>query len=157
MVGCPFCSQRIIWPTASPYFGKVHLALKNRQPHGRCPSIPTVVSSDAATARQGAAWFVAFYLTMMGPLYQKALVRMGFKKEVEAVLAANEGQKPAVVPPEAESLLEQLTIYGPPAQARQQLDGWYEAGAELPGLVLGPNLSPEAIDFTLQAFRSSTA
>ena len=51
-----------------------------------CPAIPAVVAEDAATARKGAAWFVAFYLTAMGPVYRSALARWGFAKEVEAVL-----------------------------------------------------------------------
>ena len=53
------------------------------------PSVPTAVAEDAAVARQRAAWFVAFYLTTMGALYRQSLVRRGFAKEVEAVLAAN--------------------------------------------------------------------
>lgn len=69
-------------------------------------------------AREGAAWFVAFYLMITGPLYRNALARQGFKKEVEAVLAANAGRKPAIVPPEADVLLEQLTIYGTPEIAQ---------------------------------------
>src|SRR5439155_21025811 len=48
------------------------------------PSVPTAVAEDAAVARQGAAWFVAFYLTTMGALYRQSLVRRGFAKEVEA-------------------------------------------------------------------------
>ena len=128
-----------------------------QKPRQICPSIPAAVHEDAAIARKGAAWFVAFYLMMMGPIYQNTLVRLGYKREVEAVLAANAGQKPALVPPEAENLLEQLTIYGTPEQARTQLAGWYEAGADMLGLVLGPNLSHEAIDFTLEAFRPEPA
>jgi len=120
-----------------------------------CPSIPAVVAADTATARKGAAWFVAFYLTMMGPIYRNALARWGFAREVEAVLEANPGRNPAIVPPEAEVLLEQLTLYGTPKQVREQLTRWYKAGAAMPGLVLAPNLSREELDFTLQAFRRS--
>src|SRR5262245_3113238 len=52
-----------------------------------CPSVPAVVAMDGAKAREGAAWFVAFYLVSMGTLYRQSLVRQGFGKEVEAVLA----------------------------------------------------------------------
>ncbi len=96
-----------------------------------CPTIPTVVSEDMAVAREGAAWYVAFYLVIMGPLYRNALARPGFKKEVEAVLAANTGRKPAIAPPEADILLEQLTIYGTPELVQSQLAGWYDAGADM--------------------------
>lgn len=117
------------------------------------PSIPTVVSDDPQKAREGAAWFLAFYLTSMGPLYPKTLARQGFAKEVEAVIAANPTRNGAVVPPEAEGLLEQVTVYGTPAEARERLGRWYEAGAALPTLLLRPNLTPAEIDFTLSAFR----
>jgi alkanesulfonate monooxygenase SsuD/methylene tetrahydromethanopterin reductase-like flavin-dependent oxidoreductase (luciferase family) len=131
---------------------------RSDSPRGKrqiCPVIPTVVKEDMATARKGAAWFIAFYLTTMGPLYRNALARQGFKKEVEAVLAANTGRKPAIVPPEADVLLEQLTIYGTPEMAQRQLTRWYDAGADMPTLLLGPNLDQDEIDFTLRAFHSS--
>jgi alkanesulfonate monooxygenase SsuD/methylene tetrahydromethanopterin reductase-like flavin-dependent oxidoreductase (luciferase family) len=114
------------------------------------PSLPTVIHPDASKAREGAAWFVAFYITTMGDMYREAVRRMGFSAEVDAVMQANEGQRPAIVPPEAEILLEQLTIYGTPDDARQQLEKWFDAGATLPGLLLLPNMSNDEIDFTLE-------
>lgn len=130
-------------------------ARSHRLPHPYhiCPSIPTVVSDDPEQARAGAAWFVAFYLTTMGPLYRQALARLGYEKEVAAILRANAGQKPAVVPPEAESLLEQLTLYGTPDQVRAQLDPWYGAGATMPTLVLAPGLGSDDLDLVLAACR----
>jgi alkanesulfonate monooxygenase SsuD/methylene tetrahydromethanopterin reductase-like flavin-dependent oxidoreductase (luciferase family) len=118
-----------------------------------CPSVPTVVAADAAEARRGAAWFVAFYLTSMGPFYPGNIARLGFAKEVAAVQAANTTRGSAVVPPEAEVLLEELTVYGTPAEARARLARWQQAGAALPILLLPPNLSPAQIDFTLDALR----
>lgn len=118
-----------------------------------CPSVPTVVAEDPARAREGAAWFVAFYLTIMGPLYRQALTRQGFGKEVEAVLAANTPRNRGVVPPEGETLLEELTIFGTPEQARARVGRWYAAGAALPILLLQPNLTPDEIGFALEAFR----
>lgn len=121
------------------------------------PSIPTVVAEDAAKAREGAAWFVAFYLTTMGALYRRSLVRQGFGKEVESVLAANTPKFAGVVPADADRLLEELTVYGTPVGARARLARWYAAGASLPMLLLRPNLAPEEIEFTLQAFRPMLA
>lgn len=118
-----------------------------------CPSVPTVVAADAAEARRGAAWFVAFYLTSMGPFYPGNIARLGFAKEVAAVQAANTTRGSAVVPPEAEVLLEELTVYGRPAEARARLARWQQAGAALPLLLLPPNLEPAQIDFTLDALR----
>lgn len=117
------------------------------------PAIPTVVAADAAEARKGAAWFVAFYLTTMGPFYPRIISRLGFEREVRAVVAANSTRGSAVVPPEAEALLDELTVYGTPAEARARLARWREAGAALPILLLPPNLSPAQIDFALHALR----
>jgi alkanesulfonate monooxygenase SsuD/methylene tetrahydromethanopterin reductase-like flavin-dependent oxidoreductase (luciferase family) len=57
------------------------------------------------------------------------------------------------VPPEGEVLLEELTVFGTPAQARERLQRWYAAGAEFPGLLLRPQLTPEQVTVTLEAFR----
>jgi alkanesulfonate monooxygenase SsuD/methylene tetrahydromethanopterin reductase-like flavin-dependent oxidoreductase (luciferase family) len=56
-----------------------------------------------------------------------------------------------VVPQEAEVLLEELTVYGTPDEARARLARWRQAGAELPILLLPPQLEPAQIDFTLSA------
>jgi len=118
-----------------------------------CPSIPAVVSEDPAKAREGAAWFVAFYLVSMGTLYRQSLIRQGFGKEVEAVLAANAPKFAGVVPPDAEILLEELIVFGTPPQARARLARWHAAGAVMPVLLLRPQLSPDELDFTLNALR----
>jgi alkanesulfonate monooxygenase SsuD/methylene tetrahydromethanopterin reductase-like flavin-dependent oxidoreductase (luciferase family) len=121
-----------------------------------CASVPAVVAEDGK-AREGAAWFAAFYLTTMGPLYRQALARQGFAREVEAVVAANTPRMLGVVPPEADRLLEELIVFGTPAEARTRLGRWYDAGAHMVSLLLQPNLTPEQIDFTLNAFRDDGA
>jgi alkanesulfonate monooxygenase SsuD/methylene tetrahydromethanopterin reductase-like flavin-dependent oxidoreductase (luciferase family) len=117
------------------------------------PSLPTVVSEDPARAREGAAWFVAFYLVSMGTLYRQSLSRQGFAKEVEAVLAANAPKFAGVVPPAAEALLDELIVFGTPAAARRRLARWHEAGAALPILLLRSGLSAAEMEFTLDALR----
>jgi alkanesulfonate monooxygenase SsuD/methylene tetrahydromethanopterin reductase-like flavin-dependent oxidoreductase (luciferase family) len=116
------------------------------------PTAPVSVAEDAATAREGAAWFVAFYLVNMGTLYRQSLARQGFGKEVEAVLAANSPRFTGAVPADAEALLEQLVVYGTPAEARRRLERWHRAGADMPTLMLRPGLAPDAIALTLDAF-----
>ena len=117
------------------------------------PSVPAVVAETEAKAREGAAWFVAFYLTTMGSIYRDSLTRQGYGKHVEAVLAANAPKFAGVVPPEAEELLEQLIVYGTPAEARRRLARWHAAGGVYPVLLLRPNLTSEERAFTLDAFR----
>src|SRR5437016_2318265 len=106
------------------------------------PVVPTVVADTDAKAREGAAWFVSFYVTAMGTVYRDSLTRQGYGKAVEAVLAAD-----------AEELLEQLTVYGTPPEARRRLGRWHAAGAAFPVLLLRPNLTPEERALTLEAFR----
>jgi alkanesulfonate monooxygenase SsuD/methylene tetrahydromethanopterin reductase-like flavin-dependent oxidoreductase (luciferase family) len=117
------------------------------------PSIPAVVADSEAKAREGAAWFVAFYLTTMGSIYRDSLTKQGYGKEVASVLAANTPKFAGLVPPDAEELLEQLIVYGAPAEARRRLARWHAAGSALTVLLLRPNLTPEERAFTLDAFR----
>jgi alkanesulfonate monooxygenase SsuD/methylene tetrahydromethanopterin reductase-like flavin-dependent oxidoreductase (luciferase family) len=121
------------------------------------PSVPTVIADDPVKARDGAAWFVAFYLTTMGALYRRSLTRQGFGKEVEAVLAANTPKFTGAVPADAETLLEELTVFGTPGEARRRLARWYAAGAEVPVLLFRPNLPADELEFTLNALRPSAA
>lgn len=117
------------------------------------PSLPTVVAADEAEARRGAASFLTFYLTSMGPFYPGVISRLGFEREVGAVIAANSTRGTAVVPAEAEVLLDELIVYGTPEQARNRLARWQEAGAAMPILLLPANLDPAEIDFVLHALR----
>ena len=117
-----------------------------------CPSLPTVVAADAAAAREGAAWFVSFYLTTMGTFYRDSLIRQGFEKEVKSVLAANSPKPVGIVPADAEELLEQLVVYGTPAEARRRLARWHSAGAGMVGLLLRASLPPEELALSLDAF-----
>ena len=115
--------------------------------------MPAVVSETDAKAREGAAWFVSFYVTTMGTVYRDSLTRQGYGKAVEAVLAANAPKFTGAVPPEAEELLEQLVVYGTPPEARRRLGRWHEAGAAFPVLLLRPNLTAEESAMELEAFR----
>lgn len=117
------------------------------------PCLPTIVADTDAKAREGAAWFVSLYLTTMGTLYRDSLTRQGYGEAVKAVLAANAPKFTGVVPADAEDLLEQLTVYGTPAEARRRLTYWLDAGVHFPVLLLPPNLSQEDFALTLKTFQ----
>ena len=85
------------------------------------------------------------------PVAVSTISRLGFAKEVEAVIAANPTRGSAVVPPDAEALLDELTVYGTPEEARARLAAWHEAGAAMPVLLLPPNQTAAQIDFALDA------
>ena len=96
---------------------------------------------------------MSFYVVSMGTFYRDSLTRQGFGKEVQAVLAANAPRFQGAVPPDAEELLEQLIVFGTPAEARRRLQRWQAAGADEVGLLLRPQLTRDEIGFTLDAFR----
>jgi alkanesulfonate monooxygenase SsuD/methylene tetrahydromethanopterin reductase-like flavin-dependent oxidoreductase (luciferase family) len=116
------------------------------------PFVPTVVADTDAKAREGAAWFVSFFVTT-STVYRDSLMRQGYGKAVEAVLAANAPKFTGIVPREADELLEQLIVYGTPPQARRRLGRWLQAGATFPVLLLGPNLTREERTVVLETFR----
>jgi alkanesulfonate monooxygenase SsuD/methylene tetrahydromethanopterin reductase-like flavin-dependent oxidoreductase (luciferase family) len=119
------------------------------------PCIPVAVAPDPATARSVAAWWVAFYLTGMGPLYPRTLHRLGFGAAVDEVVAANPTRRTAEVPPSATVLLDELTVWGDADAARAGLDRWYAAGAGSPVLALPPNRPVEELDHILESLRPS--
>ena len=135
-------------------------AAANRRHHTLpqiCPSIPAAVSADPGTAREIATWWVAFYLTSMGPLYRRTLQQLGHGPAVADVLNANPTYRTAEVPRSADVLLDELTVWGDASSSRECLARWYAAGAQLPVLVLPPNRSCDELDEMLESLRPSTA
>lgn len=114
--------------------------------------LPVMVDEDKEQARAAMAWFLAFYMSLMGPVYPKTLVRLGYGAEVTAIQEANKGQKPSVVPPEADELLHKLTIFGRPDSVKEQLNKWFEHGATQGALLLNPGLTIEQYDLILESF-----
>jgi len=119
----------------------------------RCTAAPldTVYSAETPEG-------IALSLNPAGPVARilaylvDTLIRFGFDKEVQAVLAANAPKFAGAVPPEAEVLLDELIVYGTPGEARRRLARWYEAGAAMPGLMFRPNLTAEETRRSLEAF-----
>ena len=105
------------------------------------PGLPTALSPEVA------AWWVAFYLTSMGPLYATSLREQGLGEAVDAVLAANGRGVPPTVPPAAQVLVDELLVTGP-----GELERWYAAGVDAPGLVLPPGRPLDELEQTLRAF-----
>ncbi len=124
------------------------------RPFAICPSVPTVVSSETSKARAGAAWFTCLLSHDHG---FRSIVKPSrgadSLSEVEAVLAANSPRMLGVVPSAAERLLDELIVFGTPAEARERLDRWYAAGADTVSLLLQPDLTSEQIDLDLERVR----
>ncbi len=112
----------------------------------------TVVGDDTSAARAIAATGVAWYLSAMGEVYARSVSGQGYAAEVQAIIAANPRPSPrqGTVPAEAQGVLDQLAVYGPGEQVREQLQGW-DAAADIVTLMLPPGLPGPTIDATLRA------
>ena len=115
------------------------------------PAIPVAVSADRGRARELASWWVTFYLTSMGPLYARTLRKHGYGEAVDAVLTAGPAGSP--IPDAARVLLDELTVWGDAVEAREGLDRWYDAGADMPVVVLPPRADIDELDAVLDALR----
>jgi alkanesulfonate monooxygenase SsuD/methylene tetrahydromethanopterin reductase-like flavin-dependent oxidoreductase (luciferase family) len=111
------------------------------------PAIPVAVSPSIERAESIADWWITFYLQRMGPLYGEALRRFGFDAEVDALAAAPAGPPSRVTP----RLIDELTLCGSPKQALALLDDWYDAGADMPCLVLPPGHDVDELEEILVA------
>ena len=107
------------------------------------PCVPAAVSPDPARSRALASWWVEFYLTSMGPLYPTRLRQLGFAAAVDEV-AAGTGHAPEI-------LLDELTLWGDAAAAREGLERCCAAGADMPIVTLPPYRSVEELDHILDA------
>jgi alkanesulfonate monooxygenase SsuD/methylene tetrahydromethanopterin reductase-like flavin-dependent oxidoreductase (luciferase family) len=114
-----------------------------------CPGV--VVSDSEPAARQMAANNLAWYLCAMGDVYAKFVSSQGYGDEVKAVLAANPKPSPAngIIPDEAQVLLDQLTVYGPPDKVREELRQW-DAAVDIPVLGIAPGIAWEDIEAILR-------
>ncbi len=112
----------------------------------------TVVDENPDLARGIAAACTAWYLSAMGDVYARSVAEQGYAAEVGAIVAANPRPSPrrAVVPPEAEPVLEQLAAYGAAEQIGDQLKGWDQT-ADLTTILLPPGLPWPMVEATLRA------
>lgn len=108
--------------------------------------VPVAFGSDEAAARKLAAWWLSTYLTRMGPLYPRMLgERFGMGTAVGAVVDAADGRVPAELPPAAEELARDVTLFGTYEEAGDTIAAWLAAGADNLNLVLPPGHPEEEL------------
>src|SRR6185503_10478997 len=101
--------------------------------------VPVALGPDEASARRLAAWWLSTYLTRMGPLYPRMLgERFGGSAAVKAILDAADGQALLELPPAAEELARDVTLFGTYDEAADVMATWFDAGADDLNLVLPP-------------------
>ncbi len=111
-----------------------------------------VADDDPGLARAIASACVAWYLSAMGGVYARSVSDQGYADHVKSVVAANPNPSPrrAIVPPDAEPLLEQLAVYGTADEVGGQLKLW-EPAADIVTILLPPGLPWPTIEATLRA------
>ena len=108
------------------------------------PAVPTLVSENGEATRAVMSRLLTTYLLAMGEFYGPFLERHGFASEVAAIRGANTRPGDGVIPPEAERLMLEQTIFGPVEGAKARLAQWHEAGADRPLLSMPPG-APQAL------------
>jgi alkanesulfonate monooxygenase SsuD/methylene tetrahydromethanopterin reductase-like flavin-dependent oxidoreductase (luciferase family) len=119
---------------------------------GITASVPLAIAGEERTARRIAAGWLLTYLTRMGPLYPRMLRgRLGFGKEVEALLDANGSDGPPQLPAAAERLAREATVIGTYDEAPDRISAWLDSGADAIDLVLPLGLPEEQLREMLEA------
>ena len=112
-------------------------------------SIPTFVSDDADQARSAARYNIAAFARL--PNYRRQWRRSGFVEEVDAMQQAwKRRDRRTVAELVSDRMVEQVCVFGPPSQCREQLDAFREAGAGMPVLAVSP-VNEERLDATRKA------
>jgi alkanesulfonate monooxygenase SsuD/methylene tetrahydromethanopterin reductase-like flavin-dependent oxidoreductase (luciferase family) len=124
------------------------------------PGVPVALGPDEASARQLAAWWLSTYATRMGPLYPRLLgERFGMSEHLNAIVAASDAHGRPELPPVAEDLARDVTLFGTYDQAEDLIAAWLAAGAHSVNLVLPPGHPEEELEEFLdvgsRSFRSA--
>jgi alkanesulfonate monooxygenase SsuD/methylene tetrahydromethanopterin reductase-like flavin-dependent oxidoreductase (luciferase family) len=114
-------------------------------------SIPTFISDDVEQARSAARYNLAFFGQL--PFYRKQWRRCGFVDEVNAIQGAwKTNNRRAAAACVSDRMIEQVCVFGPPSQCREQLAAFHEAGAGMPVIAVSP-VNEERLAATHKALR----
>ena len=121
---------------------------------GVTASVPLAIAEDDETARRIAAGWLLAYLTRMGPIYPRMLRdHLGFAREVDALLDANDGSGAPRLPGAAARLAEEVTVMGSYDDASHVVRRWVDQGADAVDLVLPLGLPESQLAEMLEAAR----
>jgi alkanesulfonate monooxygenase SsuD/methylene tetrahydromethanopterin reductase-like flavin-dependent oxidoreductase (luciferase family) len=119
-------------------------------------AVPVALAPGHAGARELAAWWLATYVTRMGPLYPRMLAeRFGMRAAVEAVAAL--GDRRPVLPAAAQELAEEVTLMATYDRAGDAIGSWLDAGADSVSLVLPPGRPEAELTEILEVAADATA
>jgi alkanesulfonate monooxygenase SsuD/methylene tetrahydromethanopterin reductase-like flavin-dependent oxidoreductase (luciferase family) len=102
-----------------------------------CLSLPTFVSEDETAARSAARYNLAYFAQL--PNYRRQWRRAGFGAAMDAVRSALErGERRDAARQIPDELVDEVCVFGTPAQCRARLDAFRAAGVDLPLLAVSP-------------------
>ncbi len=111
--------------------------------------VPVALAPGAAGARELAAWWLATYVTRMGPLYPRMLAERFGMREAVAAMAAIGDRRPEL-PAVANQLASDVTLMATYDRADDAIAAWFAAGADDVSLVLPPGRSEEELTEILE-------
>jgi alkanesulfonate monooxygenase SsuD/methylene tetrahydromethanopterin reductase-like flavin-dependent oxidoreductase (luciferase family) len=95
------------------------------------PQVSIYVTDDVKAARDRERPHIAFYIGGMGVFYHQYMHRIGFGAEAdrvrEAFAAKDRARAASLV---TDEMVDAMTILGPPAQCRDQLQRYFDAGCQ---------------------------
>jgi F420-dependent oxidoreductase-like protein len=115
------------------------------------PQVSIYVTDDVPAARDRERPHIAFYIGGMGVFYHAYMHRIGFGAEADRVRAAFQArQRDRAAALVTDEMVDAVTILGTPAQCREQMQRFFDAGAQEIRLVF----NEPAKDAYLRALRS---
>jgi alkanesulfonate monooxygenase SsuD/methylene tetrahydromethanopterin reductase-like flavin-dependent oxidoreductase (luciferase family) len=100
-------------------------------------SIPTFISDDVEQARSAARYNLAYFSRL--PYYRRQWRRCGFVEEVNALQEAwKQDDRRAAAALIPDRMVDEICVFGPPEQCRDQLEAFRAAGAAMPVLAVSP-------------------
>jgi alkanesulfonate monooxygenase SsuD/methylene tetrahydromethanopterin reductase-like flavin-dependent oxidoreductase (luciferase family) len=105
------------------------------------PQVSIYVTDDVKAARDRERSHIAFYVGGMGVFYHQYMQRIGFGAEADRVRAAFQArERDRAAELVTDDMVDAMTILGTPAQCRDQMQRFFDAGAREVRLVFNePN------------------
>jgi alkanesulfonate monooxygenase SsuD/methylene tetrahydromethanopterin reductase-like flavin-dependent oxidoreductase (luciferase family) len=105
------------------------------------PQVSIYVTDDVAAARDRERPHIAFYIGGMGVFYHQYMRRIGFGTEADRVREAFQArERDRAAKLVTDEMVDAMTILGPPKQCRDQIQRFFDAGAQEVRLVFNePN------------------
>ena len=100
------------------------------------PYVPVLIDDDRSAARDATRPWVALYVGGMGSraknFYNEVVQRYGFKEEARDIQELYlTGKKLEAIRRVPDTLVDAITIVGPPAYVRERIEAWSSAGVTL--------------------------